>query len=263
MALIGNRKPRIVFRSLLGLLMSLGLAGVAFSAWAQPAFKVGDTVEANLSMSSAPESTRWSKATVTRIEMWEGRVSGVLVKTDAGQEHMLGERHLRPAQGENKQVGAVVTMAKPVAPSTQQASSGACQLGARVTDRQNRSGTVVEARGADCRVRLADGTVKYYLAWMLAPEGLDSAPSAALARGTYTCVAAGGTAGTLQLVIKSDSLYANRQGKTGQYQLDPKTKKIVFNSGPWEDFYGGVLGPGKIGLSSRPGGFYNTVCDLK
>jgi hypothetical protein len=55
------------------------------------------------------------------------------------------------------------------------AQSGACKMGARVTDRENRTGTVVEATGADCRVKLADGTVRYYLAWMLTAAGGDSA----------------------------------------------------------------------------------------
>ncbi len=154
----------------------------------------------------------------------------------------------------------------PAAAAPAAKGSGACQLGARVIDRQNRGGTVVEARGADCRVQLADGSVKYYLAWMLSPEGSDPAPGAgvdSLTRGTYACTAAGGIAGTLQLVINSDSQYADRNGKTGEYRHDPKTHKIEFRSGPWEGYYGGVLGPRKIGLSSRPGGYYGTVCDLK
>jgi hypothetical protein len=154
----------------------------------------------------------------------------------------------------------------PAAAAPAATGSGACQLGARVTDRQKRSGTVVEARGADCRVRLADGSVTYYLAWMLSPEGSDPAPGAGVAsltKGIYACTAAGGIAGTLQLVIKSDSEYADRNGKTGEYRHDPKTHKIEFRSGPWEGFYGGVLGPRKIGLASRPGGYYATVCDLK
>lgn len=52
-------------------------------------------------------------------------------------------------------------------------------------------------------------------------------------------------------------------GKTGESRHDPKTHKIEFRSGPLEGYYGGVLGPRKIGLASRPGGYYGTVCDLK
>ena len=52
-------------------------------------------------------------------------------------------------------------------------------------------------------------------------------------------------------------------GKTGESRHDPKTHKIEFRSGPWEGYYGGVLGPRRIGLASRSGGHYGTVCDLK
>ncbi|CAG1003526.1 hypothetical protein BURK2_03222 [Burkholderiales bacterium] len=81
--------------------------------------------------------------------------------------------------------------------------------------------------------------------------------------GTYHCVAAGGVAGTLQIVIKSASRYADRNGKTGEYTYDAKSGQIRFPSGPWEGFYGAQLRAGKIGIASRPGGSYNTICDLK
>ncbi|MBI3147692.1 MAG: hypothetical protein HYZ17_04190 [Betaproteobacteria bacterium] len=81
--------------------------------------------------------------------------------------------------------------------------------------------------------------------------------------GTYHCVAAGGVAGTLQIVIKSASRYADRKGKTGEYTYDAKSGEIRFPSGPWEGFYGAQLRAGKIGIASRPGGSYNTICDLK
>jgi hypothetical protein len=145
------------------------------------------------------------------------------------------------------------------------AQSGACQMGAKVTDRQNRSGTVIEAKGADCRVRLEDGSVRYYLAWMLGPGG-GAAPAsgtaATLTPGTYACTAAGGLAGTLRLIIKDGSRYADRGGTTGSYTFETKTGAIVFTSGAWAGNYGRLLGPRKIGISSRPGGFSSTVCDL-
>jgi hypothetical protein len=154
----------------------------------------------------------------------------------------------------------------PAAAPGKSADSGACRAGARVTDRQNRSGVVIEAKGADCRVKLDDGSVRNYLGWMLQAEGGRGAPAAGgsgLAAGSYSCSAAGGVAGTLTLVIKSASEYADRNGKTGSYAFDPKTLKIVFNSGPWAGHYGERLAPGKIGIASRPGGTYGTVCDLK
>jgi hypothetical protein len=66
-----------------------------------------------------------------------------------------------------------------------------------------------------------------------------------------------------RLVIKSASQYADASGKTGNYSYDPATRKIVFQSGPWAGSYGEKLGSGKIGVSSRPGGYYGTTCDLK
>jgi hypothetical protein len=155
---------------------------------------------------------------------------------------------------------------RPAAAPAKSEESGACRVGARVTDRQKRSGVVIEARGADCRVKLDDGSVRNYLGWMLAAEGgqgTKAANGGGLAGGPYNCLAAGGAAGTLQLVIKSASQYADRNGKTGAYSYDPKTRKIVFHSGPWAGYYGEKLGPGKIGIASRPGGYYGTVCDLK
>lgn len=89
-----------------------------------------------------------------------------------------------------------------------------------------------------------------------------AADSGALASGRYECWAAGGVAGALNLEIKSDATYAGN-GKTGVYAYDPQTRNISFQSGPWAGFYGKRLEPGKIGISSRPGGFYSTSCDLK
>lgn len=146
------------------------------------------------------------------------------------------------------------------------AQSGACQMGAKVSDRQNRSGTVIEAKGADCRVRLEDGSVRYYLAWMLSPSGgaaSTGGQAASLSPGSYACTAAGGVAGSLRLVIKDESRYTDRQGAGGTYQFEAKTGKIVFSSGPWAGNYGQRLGAKKIGVSSRPGGYSSTVCDLK
>jgi hypothetical protein len=101
---------------------------------------------------------------------------------------------------------------------------------------------------------------------MLSPESsgaAQTASSGALIAGSYNCWAAAGVAGTLQLVIKSASQYADQDGKNGDYTYDPQTRKIAFQSGPWTGYYGENMGPGKIGIASRPGGYYGTVCDLK
>lgn len=152
-----------------------------------------------------------------------------------------------------------------VACSSANAQSGACQMGAKVTDRQNRSGVVVEAKGSDCRVKLEDGTTHYYLAWMLSPAGAAAKKGAdrGLTAGSYQCTAAGSIAGTLKLVIRSQTEYADRNGKTGSYAYSANANEIVFQSGPWAGNFGKKLGTRKIGISSRRGGFSNTVCDLK
>ncbi len=103
-----------------------------------------------------------------------------------------------------------------------------------------------------------------FLAWLpLQPVAAQAAGGGAPRNGTYHCVAAGGVAGTLKLVIKSPSEYADRNGKTGRYTHDPATGKLRFESGAWGGYFGKVLGPTKIGLSSRDGGYSGTVCDLK
>ena len=106
-----------------------------------------------------------------------------------------------------------------------QAAANNCVMGAKVTDRQNRTGTVIMAKGPDCRVKFDDGSERYYLAWMLRPAGSGGAAQAAGGgaaprSGTYHCVAAGGVAGTLQLVIHGSNAYSDRSGKSGRYSFD-------------------------------------------
>ena len=139
----------------------------------------------------------------------------------------------------------------------------------RVVDREGRAGTVVEAMsgGSDCRVKLDDGSSRVFLTWMLAgagsnaPGSVDAGAASGLDVGSYDCAA--GPAGTLKLVIRSAAEYADRNGASGRYSYDAASAKIVFESGPWAGNYGARLGPGKIGVSSRPGAFYYATCDRK
>lgn len=85
--------------------------------------------------------------------------------------------------------------------------------------------------------------------------------TSALETGDYDCAA--GPAGTLKLAIRSASEYADRNGAVGRYRYDAGSAKIVFESGPWAGNYGARLGPGKIGVSSRPDGFYYATCDRR
>lgn len=63
----------------------------------QAGFKVGDAVEVDLNGSSYPENQNWKKATILKIESWNGQVTGYSVQTDAGTAHIVAERHMRRA----------------------------------------------------------------------------------------------------------------------------------------------------------------------
>jgi hypothetical protein len=65
-------------------------------------FKVGQRIEADINMSSRPENARWRKATIVSIEMWQGRIAGIFVRTDDGGEYTLRTSHLRPLRETEK-----------------------------------------------------------------------------------------------------------------------------------------------------------------
>lgn len=168
----------------------------------------------------------------------------------------------------------LIIIASPVA-----AQTGVCKVGARVVDRQDRAGVVTEANGSDCRVKLDNGESRFYLAWMLASAGRNgkagapgnsaAAPNSSKAAskgptpGRYECWAAGGVAGTMRIVIRNASTYADSKGTVGEYSFDADTDKFTFDSGPWAGYFGKKLGPKQLGISSRPGNYYGTTCDLK
>ena len=47
-------------------------------------FKEGDRVLVDVNMSGSPEYQRWNKATIIKIHMWNGQLSGYEMKTDEG-----------------------------------------------------------------------------------------------------------------------------------------------------------------------------------
>jgi len=268
------------------LVLLLAPGAMAFPQDPEPQYEVGDRVEADVHMSSTPEYAKWRPGTITKIEMWQGQVSGIFLETDEGDEVVSTAGFLRPlaeasttepaaggaapeataktgaAPGEaESKAGAGVSAG---ASTGANAGTGMCKVGTRVADRENRSGVVVRADGPSCHVKL-DGTGEegYYLQWMLRPAGqtAEAARGGALETGSYSCWAANGVAGTLRLVIRNGSQYTDGNGAAGGYTYDAGSGQIVFQSGPWGGFYGTKLEPGKIGISSRPGGFSNTVCD--
>lgn len=147
------------------------------------------------------------------------------------------------------------------------AEASNCVMGAQVTDRNGKTGTVVKMDGKNsCYVQLpGEAKPHYYMQWMLTPAGKTReqvAGSGALTKGTYSCWAAGGIAGTMKLTISGGSSYAGN-GKGGSYQYEEASQKIQFTSGPYGGMYGKRLAPTKIGISSKPGGPWMTTCDLK
>lgn len=270
------------FGALIGALL-LGSPAVAD----EQDYAVGDRIMVDVNMSSDPSRERWRPGTISEIQMWNGRVSGIFIRTDDGQDIGTNASHLRPgASPAASTVGGSApspggTATPPIAgvgatddrsadASTgsevgQDAGTGNCRVGGRVTDRENRSGVVVRADGASCHVRIdGSATEEYYLQWMLRPAGqaAEAGRGEALETGNYTCWTANGVAGTLRLVIRNESQYADGDGNPGNYTFDAASGVIRWTSGPWGGFYGTKLGRGKIGISSRPGGFSNTTCDL-
>lgn len=116
---------------------------------------------------------------------------------------------------------------------------GACRAGAAVTDRYGQSGTVIDdSDPAACRVRLANGSERNYLSWMLSAAGAAGGRQTAastVSPGNYQCY--GGDAGNM---------------------------RITLNGARWNGMYAAVLPDGRVGLSSRPNGTpYYMVCERR
>lgn len=139
-----------------------------------------------------------------------------------------------------------------------------CVVGARVTDRSNKSGKIVSVARGMCEVALdQEGKNRSYIFWMLRSEGESAETSDKLVNGRYKCYTSSN--GQLQytsmdIVLVSPGVYENA-GKQGKYRVEP-SNKIVFESGPLTQFYGKILAGPKIGLNSNGGNFYNTSCGI-
>lgn len=141
-------------------------------------------------------------------------------------------------------------------------STDACPAGRAVVDRQQRSGTVLGENNGMCVVRLADGTTRSYLAWMLSEPGApDPGTGGGLEAGAYSCSL--GAAGTFPIVIARDGSYRDRAGKSGSWSYDASSGAIVFSSGSLAGTYSKKLASGKFGLSSAPTKQFYAVCNLK
>lgn len=134
--------------------------------------------------------------------------------------------------------------------------------GTVVSDRQGRTGPIIGVNNGLCVVRLADGTSRNSLAWMLTTAGKNGAAIgiAALTIGSYVCsMSAAG--GMFRMSINSDSQYMDSAGKTGAYKVEGK--RVSFDSGSLAGQYSEILGRGKFGLSTKFNGMFYGVCNLK
>jgi hypothetical protein len=141
-----------------------------------------------------------------------------------------------------------------------------CVVGAQVTDRQNKTGTVTSVSKSMCRVKLDDGKETSYLFWMLRPAGTSAVTSDRLVSGTYMCYSSAGNTLNymfMDIVIDGPTSYRDKQGTKGSYKLDEATGKIVFESGPLTTANAKLLAGPKIGLNMSGGRVFNTTCGLK
>jgi len=141
-----------------------------------------------------------------------------------------------------------------------------CVVGAKVTDRQNRSGTVTSVSGGMCRVKLDGGKEISTLFWMLRAAGTSTAATEKLVKGIYPCYSLSGSTLNytfMDIQIDGPTAYRDKQGYKGTYKLDEGTGKIVFESGPLTKANAKLLAGPRIGINMNGGSFFNTTCSLK
>lgn len=227
-----------------GLALVTSLA--ASHADAQP-FRVGETVEASPMMMNS----NWESCTV--IALHPGGDVGVACGPRR-TEYVVQSRWVRPGGGRrtapatpqpgSRQSAPVAASPGGLCPDAprgmvgrRQQENGVCRLGARVTDREGRTGTVIDAPDrASCRVCLSDGTHRYYLTWMLSAGGrLPARAGGRTASGNYQCY--GGAAGNMRITI---------------------------TDGRWQGYYAETLPDGRVGISSQPNGRpYYMICERR
>ena len=140
-------------------------------------------------------------------------------------------------------------------------STDRCPAGKEVVDREQRRGTIQGERNGACVVRLADGSERSYLRWMLEDPSAPAAASAAtLAAGTYVCSTNG--AGIFRITLDGNGGYTDRAGATGDYAI-AADGRLGFEGGSLDAYHAKVLGPRKFGLASAPTTQFHTVCNLK
>jgi hypothetical protein len=126
--------------------------------------------------------------------------------------------------------------------------TGNCRVGGTVALRDGKVGTVVRAQGNSCHVRLADGTERYALQWMLTPVRGGKAPSAAAGN---TRGGGGGAGG--KIVPGNYQCYGGSAGNM----------RIKLTGPRYNGAYAVPLPDGRVGLSFRPGGPFYMTCERR
>ncbi len=160
----------------------------------------------------------------------------------------------------------VLMLTCPLAMSAEFKKEQDCVVGAKVTNRQNKTGIVTSVSGGMCRLKLVDGTQTSHLFWMLRPAGASAEAADKLVPGVYPCYSLSGTALNymfMDIQIDGPTTYRDKKGSKGSYKLEQATGKIVFESGPLTKANAKLLSGPKIGLNMDGGSFFNTTCSLK
>ncbi|MBV9549418.1 MAG: hypothetical protein JO256_07075, partial [Alphaproteobacteria bacterium] len=138
---------------------------------------------------------------------------------------------------------ALSFIAPALLPAAAQELSGPCPVGKMVSDRQGKTGKVVDTDAVGCHVQLPNGEKTYYLSWMLHLAGTPvqtAAETAAIPRKKYSCYGSGHYL-FMDITIKDAGNYTDVEGKPGKYRYDPKTQAITFLSGSFQGSYGKYL----------------------
>jgi hypothetical protein len=135
-----------------------------------------------------------------------------------------------------------------------------CVPGIQVSDRNDRTGTVLALDNGMCKVGFPDGSERSYLVWMLRPAGAGAQAQDRLVPGTYPCYSSGNYL-FMDVVIQDGSRYRSGKG-SGEYRLE-KDGTLDFISGPLQEASAKLLPGPRIGLNMDGGSFYNTSCSLK
>ena len=140
-------------------------------------------------------------------------------------------------------VGAAAMML-PTAPASAQLDpngTGNCKVGGTVSFRDGKTGTVVRAQGNSCHVKLADGSERYALQWMLTPVRGGKGAGAGAAK-------AGGAGG--KVVPGNYECYGGQAGNM----------RIKLTGPRYNGAYAVALPDGRVGLSFRPNGPFYMTC---